>query len=131
MGWGRRSHPPAPPHPIAIPNCRTLATRFRQIRFKHCYREANRCANKLARIGSSQTLDFVVYHSPPMDILSFLEEDANGLYLNRLVLRFRVYLVRVFKHMFSVFKQHYMYFHTLFYSYKFPKKLKLLFKYTY
>ena len=33
-------------------------------------------------------------------------------------------LVHNFKHMFSVFKQHYMYFHMLFHSHVFPKKLK-------
>ena len=35
---------------------------------------------------------------------------------------FRPCLVCEFKHMFLVFKQHYTYFHTLFYSYIFPKK---------
>ena len=67
-----------------LDDCRALITRLRQIFFKHCYREANRCADKLARLGASQSLKFIVFQSPPMDILSFLEEDANGLYLSRL-----------------------------------------------
>ena len=33
-------------------------------------------------------------------------------------------LVHYFKHMFSVFKQHYKYFNTLFHPHVFPKKLK-------
>ena len=61
-----------------------LVTWFHYIHFKHCYREVNRCADMLARIGSSQILDFLVYHRLPVDILSFPEEDANELYLNRL-----------------------------------------------
>ena len=41
-------------------------------------------------------------------------------------------LVYYFKHMFSVFKQHYTYFYTLFHLHVFPKKTeKLLFKHTY
>ena len=36
----------------------------------------------------------------------------------------RSYLVYQLKHMFLVFKQHYMYFHTLFYPYVFIKKIE-------
>ena len=38
--------------------------------------------------------------------------------------KLRGHLVHVFKHMFSVFKQHYTYFHTFFHPHVFPKKLK-------
>ena len=34
-----------------LDDCRQLSTRFRHIRFNHCYREANQCANGLARKG--------------------------------------------------------------------------------
>ena len=34
--------------------------------------------------------------------------------------KYRTRLVHMFKHMFSVFKQHYTYFHTLFYPHVFP-----------
>ena len=66
-----------------LDDCRMLATRFRRICFKHCYREANRCADKLASLGASQSLDFIVLQSPPVDILTSLEEDASGLYRSR------------------------------------------------
>ena len=36
----------------------------------------------------------------------------------------RARLVHVFKHMFSIFKQHYTYFHIHFYPHVFPKKQK-------
>ena len=40
--------------------------------------------------------------------------------------RLRAHLVHVSKHMFSVFKQYYTYFHTLFHSHLFSKKLKTI-----
>ena len=67
-----------------LDDCRTLISQFRWISFKHCYHEANRCADKLARLGASQSLEFIVFQSPPVDILSSLEEDAIGLYFSRL-----------------------------------------------
>ena len=66
-----------------LDDCRMLATRFHRICFRHCYREANRCADKLASLGASQSLDFIVFQSPPVDILTSLEEDASGLYQSR------------------------------------------------
>ena len=44
----------------------------------------NRCADKLARLGANQSLEFIIFQSPPMDILSSLEEDAVGMYFSRL-----------------------------------------------
>ena len=41
------------------------------------------------------------------------------------------YLVHNFKHIFSIFKHHYMYFYTFFHLYVFLKNWKLLFKHTY
>ena len=66
-----------------LDDCRMLATRFRRICFKHCYREANRCADKLAGLGARQSLDFIVFQSPPVDILTSLEKDASGLFWSR------------------------------------------------
>ena len=40
--------------------------------------------------------------------------------------KFRGRLVHMFKHMFSVFKQQYTYFYTLFHPHIFPKKLKTI-----
>ena len=48
------------------------------------YREANKCANFLAKLDTSLESDFVVFSSPPVDLLSILEADACGLYVNRL-----------------------------------------------
>ena len=66
-----------------LDDCWMLAAQFCRICFKHCYCEANRCADKLASLGASQSLDFIVFQSPPVDILTSLEEDASGLYQSR------------------------------------------------
>ena len=36
-----------------LDDCRMLTTRFHRIYFKHCYREANQYADKLAGLGAS------------------------------------------------------------------------------
>ena len=64
--------------------CRYLISQLPRVRVKHYFREANRCADVLARLGSNQAIDFYVFSSPPVDIMNFLKADAYGLYLNRL-----------------------------------------------
>ena len=63
---------------------RHMITWIPQTRFRHIYRKANRCADLLAKVGTSIEGDFIVFHSPPVDLLSILEADANGLHVNRL-----------------------------------------------
>lgn len=65
-------------------DCRLLVTRFDQIQFKHCYREANQCADSFARMGISNNLELTYFESPPVDIVSVFENDFNGMYFNRL-----------------------------------------------
>ena len=65
-------------------DCRHMITWIPQTRFRHIYREANRCADYLAKVGTSIEGDFIVFHSPPVDLLSILEADASWLYVNRL-----------------------------------------------
>ncbi|XP_075634762.1 uncharacterized protein LOC142607222 [Castanea sativa] len=48
---------------------RQPAKRIPQVRFKHCYREANRCDDKLARMGGQQSIDFTVYDCPLVEIV--------------------------------------------------------------
>ncbi|XP_023905965.1 uncharacterized protein LOC112017742 [Quercus suber] len=67
-----------------VDDCRYLISQLPRVRVKHYFREANRCADVLARLGSNQENDFLVFRSPPVDILDFLMADANGLYLNRI-----------------------------------------------
>ena len=62
-----------------LDDCRKLSTRFRHIRFNHCYREANRCANSLDRKGDAQRDDFILFNNPPVDLEACFNFDLNGL----------------------------------------------------
>lgn len=64
-------------------DCRQLASQIPQVPFCHCFKEANRCADGLARMGTQQSLDFILYDSPPMDSVIFADFDNSGLYHNR------------------------------------------------
>ena len=67
-----------------LEDCRLLASRFHQIQFSHCFREANRCADMLAKIGAEQEAEFILLSSPPVDLFKVLEDDCNGVFSNRL-----------------------------------------------
>ena len=66
-----------------VDDCRQLASLVPQIHFDHCYRETNRSANMLARMGAQQSSSFILYDSPPEGLQSLLDFDCSGLYLNR------------------------------------------------
>ena len=66
-----------------VDDCRYLISQLPRVRVKHCVREANRCADELARLGSKQENDFLVFRSPPVDVWDLLKADTNGLYFNR------------------------------------------------
>ena len=48
----------------------------------HCFCQANRCADILARMSIEQDVDFISYNCLLVDIRSFLDEDAVGLFVN-------------------------------------------------
>ena len=62
-------------------DCRCLMARFRRVRVGHVFREANKCANLLAKRGCSLMENFVVFNTSPSDDLNVLfEADRNVLY---------------------------------------------------
>lgn len=62
-------------------DCRFLLDQFHQVRVSHAFREANRCADILAKGGCSLLEDFVILDSPPSESLCInLNLDASGLY---------------------------------------------------
>ncbi|KAL0001474.1 hypothetical protein SO802_015255 [Lithocarpus litseifolius] len=66
-----------------LEDCRNLLLRFQQVQIKHCFRQANRCADFLARMSFDQVSDFISFICLPEDIRNLLEEDVAGLYVNR------------------------------------------------
>ena len=41
------------------------------------------CTDKLSKLGLVQALDFVLHHSPPVDLVQLIEDDKCGLYSNK------------------------------------------------
>ena len=64
-------------------DCRQLANRIPHLHILHIYREANKCADRLAKLGLHQSLDFVIHSSPPVDIIASFEADCQGLFVNK------------------------------------------------
>ena len=58
-----------------LDDCRQLITQFHQVLIKHCFWQANQCADGLARISFRMNTDFLFffYNSPPVDILDVFE----------------------------------------------------------
>ena len=64
-------------------DCRHLAAQIPHICIKHIYREANRCADRLAYLGSCQAVDFISYSCPPVDLLPLVAADCQEMAVNR------------------------------------------------
>ncbi|XP_050259134.1 uncharacterized protein LOC126704150 [Quercus robur] len=67
-----------------IDECRQLITQFHHVCIKHCFQQANQCADGLARMSCRMNAEFLIYDSPPVDILEIFEGDLNGMYFNRI-----------------------------------------------
>ena len=65
-------------------DCKQLISQIPQARVRHIYREANKCADFLAKLGTTLDNEFSIFSSPPVDLLSVLEADACGRSVNRL-----------------------------------------------
>ena len=67
-----------------IEDYKHMISKIPQTRIRHIFREANRCADFLAKLGASCEDDFIVFSSPPVDLLCVLEADARGQFVSRL-----------------------------------------------
>ena len=68
-----------------LSDCRSLYRTIPNKRIQHVYREANQCADALARLGSSVVSSFVVFVEPPPVVVSLLALEEAGFCCNRLV----------------------------------------------
>jgi len=64
---------------------RQLISQLAQVRIGYCYREANYCADFLARTGALQASGFILYQDPPVDLLELISSDKVGMYCNRTI----------------------------------------------
>uniref|UniRef100_A0A7N2LHF0 Uncharacterized protein n=1 Tax=Quercus lobata TaxID=97700 RepID=A0A7N2LHF0_QUELO len=60
-----------------------MVARFIHIRFKHYCREANRCADGLARKGANSSVYFLLFDSLRVDLETIFNYDFNGLYFRQ------------------------------------------------
>lgn len=74
-------------HYSLIWDCRQLMGKIPEVKIRHCFREANQCADKLAKKGAFESQDVVIYVDPPSDIYMLMYFDSIGLYYERLCLK--------------------------------------------
>ena len=55
------------------------------VKIQHCIREANKCANALARRGAILSQDFVIFLEPPTEVSLLLSLDAAGVAFDQFV----------------------------------------------
>ena len=68
-----------------LADCRSLLGRFQQCKVQHVFREVNRVADALAKLGCHMQENFVIMDSSPSDVVSnFVYSDAMGGNLCRL-----------------------------------------------
>ena len=71
--------------PLLI-DCRNLLDKLPEVRVVHVFREANKCADWLAKWGCSMSEDFAVFDFPfTAELETLVVKDINGLYYCRLV----------------------------------------------
>ena len=69
-----------------LTNCKNLLKEFPNTQVVHAYREANQCANALAKMGAGSLTSFVVvFWTPPPMVDSILAHDRANVCCNRIV----------------------------------------------
>ncbi|KAL0014884.1 hypothetical protein SO802_001953 [Lithocarpus litseifolius] len=68
-----------------LSDCRNLMKTFLNCAVVHVYREANRCADRLARLGADLHSDHLILYNPPPVVEDLLASDKAGFFGNRLV----------------------------------------------
>ena len=66
-----------------LDDCKLLISRIPQFCIKHCFRQANRCADSLARLSFYLDADFSTFDSSLVDLIDVFKDDLNGLFCNR------------------------------------------------
>ena len=68
-----------------LTDCRLLLKKFPNLRIEHVYREADQCADALARIGSTSDVPFLLFAHPPPVVDRLCTLDIEGAFCNKLV----------------------------------------------
>ena len=78
LEWMTNEHSFNLNHSPLIMDYRILIKQVPGVRMMHCFHEANRCADALAQKCPIIQQDFVVFDSPPVDIVMLLYYDQIG-----------------------------------------------------
>ena len=68
-----------------VTDCRSLMERFESCSLKHIFREANGCADLLAKTGCDQSSDFITFANAPAHVLEALAFDVSSATRFRLI----------------------------------------------
>ena len=66
-------------------DCGLLLRKFPNLRIEHVYKEANQCADALARIGSNSDVPLILFAHPPPVVDRLCTLDTEGAFCNRLI----------------------------------------------
>ena len=69
-----------------LTDCRNLLSEIPNKQIVHIYREANQCADALAKFGASIASSFVIFLNPPSVVESILAANKASLRCNRLII---------------------------------------------
>ena len=67
-----------------IDDCWNMLQQHPLWKIQHCYREANTCADALAKKAVFSQLDFCILDTPPVELSQLLIQDQSGLFCNRI-----------------------------------------------
>ena len=68
-----------------LTDCRNLLSKIPNKQIAHIYREANQCADALAKIGACSVGSFVDFLYPPAVVESIIASDKANMCCNRLI----------------------------------------------
>ena len=63
---------------VILADCKECLKRIPRVKIQYCFREANKCADALARRDALLSQDFIVLSSPPVDVALLISLDAAG-----------------------------------------------------
>lgn len=78
-----QANDPSSANDAILADCREGLKHISFVKIQHCYREANKCADALARRGVNLYQDFVIFLDLPVDVLLLLNLDASSLLYER------------------------------------------------
>ena len=68
-----------------VDDCRNMLQVFQEYHMQHCFRETNKVADLLAKLGRGQSEPFISYVTSPFVVIEALSFDCNAVPCTRLI----------------------------------------------